>query len=149
MFIAIAFHILMLAHLLHLDLYFVNRSHLTCNYCWNQPMLSNCYPSSSWPDLGNSSFLQVSAPQESKFSRICRRSYPVSKYPEFPVPRTLHKENLPLHFNFRTSCPKINCNSLSSLQSCTSTSKELYYFVMWKYIRALSCVWKDNVKIRK
>ena len=34
-------------------------------------------------------------------------------------------------WTFWTFCPKINRNPLSSLQSCTSSSKHLFYLVLW------------------
>ena len=54
-------------------------------------------------------------------------------------------------FDFWTSWPKINCNPLSSLQSCTSSSKYLFYFVLWdlfsKFIRVFGGIWQYNVEI--
>ena len=56
-------------------------------------------------------------------------------------------------FDFWTSCQKINCNPLPSLQSCTSTSKYLLHLVLWdpfiKFIRAFGGNWQYNEEKRK
>ena len=56
-------------------------------------------------------------------------------------------------FDFWTSCPKINCNPVPSLQSCTSTSKYLFYLVLWdlfvKFIHVFGGILQYIVKIRK
>ena len=56
-------------------------------------------------------------------------------------------------FDFWTSCTKINCNPLPSLQSCTPSSKYLFYFVLEnlfdKFIRLSVGIWQYSVKIRK
>ena len=51
-------------------------------------------------------------------------------------------------FDFRTSCPKINCNPLLSMQSCISSSKYLFYLVLWelfiKRIHVFGGIWQFN-----
>ena len=47
-------------------------------------------------------------------------------------------------FDFWTSCPKINRNPLLSLQSCTSTSKYLFYLLWWDLFSIFICVFGSN-----
>ena len=56
-------------------------------------------------------------------------------------------------FDFFTSCPKINCNSLPSLQFCTPSSKHLFYLVLGdlfnKFIHVFGDIWQYNEEISK
>ena len=63
------------------------------------------------------------------------------------------KISLEWQLDFFTSCPKINCNPLLSLQSRTSSSKYRFYLVLWnlfiKSIRVFGGIWQyHNVEIK-